>query len=304
MYGPQTVGRDDRSPMEDPMPIRALSSRRRFLVLAVAACASAALPGPVRAQVGKPETITAGELSVLYNPATPPTSFIQNGQPAGMAIDLIAEAAKRLGLKPVFRAHSDVAGALPAISNGQYDVAALGLMRTPEREAVVDFTGPWYYGWFPLVVDRASGIKGYADLRGRVVGAVKGSIQEKWLQDNQPEIRLMAFPNEVGMITAINAGSVDGILMGSAQLAEAMRRYPQLVDVARTPTPYPNAFPLRKGNTTLRAALDKALADIVADGTYVRIYDKWHAGNPLPEPLYRDYPSLVGQRKPGEVGAK
>jgi len=279
---------------------RSPTRRAAFAALLLAAAFGAS----AGAQAPKVDTISAGELTVLYNPATPPTSFIKDGQPAGMAIDLISEAARRIGLKPTFRAHADVAGALPAISNGQYDVAALGLMRTPEREAVVDFSGSWYYGWFPLVVDRKSGIKGYADLHGKIVGAVKGSIQEKFLQDNHPDIRIMAFPNEVGMITAANAGSVDGILMGSAQLESTLQRYPALVDVVRSATPFPNAFPLRKGNATLKKALDDALAAMMADGAYLKIFDRWHPGDALPEPLYADYPALAQQRKPGVAGPK
>src|SRR6059058_1209840 len=134
----------------------------RLATLIGAACLYA---GAALAQGALPETIEPGQLTVLFNPATPPTSFIRNGQPAGMAIDLIGEAAKRIGLKVSFRAHADLAGAIPAVSNGQYDVAAIGLMRTPERDAVVDFTGSWYYGWFPLVVESKSGIKGYPDLK-------------------------------------------------------------------------------------------------------------------------------------------
>lgn len=256
------------------------------------------LAGPVEAQ--RPvSTIEAGQLTVLYNPATPPTSFIRDGQPTGMAIDLITEAARRIGLRPVFRAHAEIAGALPAISNGQYDVAAIGLMRTPEREAVVDFSGAWYYGWFPLVADRKSNLKGYQDLNGKIVGVTKGSIQERWMTEKHPEIKLMAFPSEVAMIGALNAGRVEAILMGSAQVTEAQRRYPEFEILARTPTPYPNAFPVRKGNESLKTALDGALAAMMADGTYIKIFDKWHPGNALPEPLYDDYPVLSQQRQKG-----
>lgn len=269
--------------------------------LVLAASLFAAAPTFAQAQI---DTIEPGTLTVLYNPATPPTSFLKDGQPAGMAIDIVAEAARRIGLKPVFKAHSDLAGALPAVSNRQYDLAAIGLMKTPEREAVVDFTGSWYYGWFPLVVDGKAGIKGYADLKGKVVGVVKGSIQDKWMQDNHPEIKLMAFPSEVAMITAVNAGTIDGLLMGSAQVGETQKRFPQLAIAAKTPTPYPNAFPVRKGNSSLKKALDGALADMMADGTYVKIFDKWHPGDELPEPLYQDFPALAKQRAPGVLAPK
>jgi polar amino acid transport system substrate-binding protein len=275
--------------------------RRSFFAACLSAAMAVVLSGASAQQV---ETIEPGQLTVLYNPATPPTSFIKDGQPTGMAIDIVTEAARRIGLKAVFKAHSDLAGALPAVSNRQYDLAAIGLMKTPEREAVVDFTGSWYYGWFPLVVDGKAGIKGYADLKGKTVGVVKGSIQDKWMQDNQPAIKLMAFPSEVAMINALNAGSIDGLLMGSAQVGETQKRYPHFAIAARTPTPYPNAFPVRKGNASLKKALDGALGDMMADGTYVKIFDKWHPGDALPEPLYQDFPALAKQRAPGVPGPK
>ncbi|MGO4386731.1 substrate-binding periplasmic protein [Microvirga sp. 2YAF29] len=278
------------------------SKSLRCLIGACALALGSAVLGPVQAQdAGKSilDTVTPGQLTVLFNPASPPTSFIKDGKATGMAVEIVEEIAKRLNLKTEFRAHADLAGALPAVSNRQYDLAAMGLMRTPEREAVVDFSGSWYYGWFPLVVDKSSGLNGYKNLAGKVVGINKGSIQERYMVDNHPEIKLMAFPNDTAAVAALNAGKVDGVLTASALLEETLKRFPHLTVVARTPTPYPNAFPVRKGNDSLRKALDDGLRELVRDGTYVKIFDKWHAGNALPEPMYKDYPGLDAQRAPG-----
>lgn len=254
---------------------------------------------PALAQIKPAETIRAGELAVLMNSASPPTSFIREGQPAGMAIDLIGEIAKRAGLKASHKSVADLGGVLPSISNSQYDIAAVGIMRTPERMEVVDFSTSWYYGWFPLLVQGSSNIKGYGDLKGKIVGVVTGSIQERYMKDIHPDIRASAFPNDVSSVAALNAGSIDGALTGSALLSETVKRFPNLVVAARTPTPYPNAFPIRKGNKSLKDVVDKALTDIMADGTYVAIFDKWHPGSALPEPLYKDYPALSKVRAPG-----
>lgn len=254
---------------------------------------------PVSAQIEPAATIRAGELAVLMNSASPPTSFIREGQPTGFAIDIIGEVAKRIGLKPSFKSVTDLAVIVPSISNSQYDVAAVGIMRTPERMEIVDFSGSWYYGWFPLMVQTSSGIKGYGDLKGKVVGVVTGSIQERFMKDNHPEIRVSAFPNDVSSVAALNAGNIDGALTGSALLSDTVKRFPNLMVAARTPTPYPNAFPIRKGNKSLKDAVDKALTDIMADGTYIAIFDKWHSGDALPEPLYKDYPALRTLRAPG-----
>ncbi|WP_201832502.1 substrate-binding periplasmic protein [Microvirga zambiensis] len=266
------------------------------------ACAltlSAAFAGSAAAQNAAVETVVPGQLTVLFNPASPPTSFIKDGKATGMAVEIVEEIARRHNLKVEFKAHADLAGALPAVSNRQYDLAAMGLMRTPEREAVVDFSGSWYYGWFPLIVDKSAGLNGYKDLSGKTVGINKGSIQERYMLDNHPNIQLMAFPNDTAAVAALNAGKVDGVLTGSALLGETLKRFPHLTVAARTPTPYPNAFPVRKGNDSLRKALDDGLRELVKDGTYVKIFDKWHAGDALPEPMYKDYPGLEVQRAPG-----
>lgn len=251
-----------------------------------------------------PETVEAGKLTVVYNPASPPTSFNKDGKPTGMAVELVEEIARRLDLKTEFRAQSDLAGVIPAVSNSQYDLAAVGLMRTPQREAIVDFTKAWYYGWFPLIVDKSSGLNSYEDLEGKTMGINKGSIQERYMMDNHPDIQLMSFPNDTAALAALNAGKVNGVLTGSALLGETLKRFPNLTVIAKTATPYPNPFPIRKGNTSLLAAVDKAMTEIVSNGTYLRIFDKWHAGDALPEPMYRDYPGLDKQRAPGVIPPK
>jgi polar amino acid transport system substrate-binding protein len=280
----------------------------RQLLGACALTLSAAFAGSATAQDAAKntavETVVPGQLTVLFNPASPPTSFIKDGKATGMAVEIVEEIARRHNLKVEFKAQADLAGALPAVSNRQYDLAAMGLMRTPEREAVVDFSGSWYYGWFPLIVDQSAGLKGYKDLSGKTVGINKGSIQERYMLDNHPDIQLMAFPNDTAAVAALNAGKVDGVLTGSALLGETLKRFPHLTVAARTPTPYPNAFPVRKGNESLRKALDDGLRELVKDGTYVKIFDRWHVGDALPEPMYKDYPGLEGQRAPGVVAPR
>ena len=265
---------------------------------------SALAPATAQNKTGAPDTVEPGQLTVIYNPASPPTSFIKDGKATGMAVEIVEEIGKRLQLKVVFRAHSDLAGVLPSVSNSQSDLAAIGLMRTPEREAIVDFSNSWYYGWFPLVVDKSSGVQGYKDLSGKIVGVNKGSIQERYLIENHPGIQLMAFPNDTAAVAALNAGKVAGVLTGSALLEETLKRFPNLAAVEKTPTPYPNSFPIRKGNETLRKAVDGAMSHMVKDGTYVKIFDKWHAGDALPDPLYKDYPGLDAQRAPGVVSPR
>lgn len=263
----------------------------------VALIAAIGLAGPAAAQDVK--TVNEGQLSVLMTSASPPTNFIEDGEAKGMAVDLINEVARRIGLTTEFKAISEYAAIIPTIANNQFDVAAVGMMRTPPRLEIVDFTNPWYYGWFPLLARSEDGYEGYESLEGKVVGVVKGSIQEAYMQDNYPGIMLSSFPNDIAIVAALNAGSVEAALTGNALLKTNLERFPNLEVIAKTPVPYPNAFPMSKDNPELLKAVDQAMTDMMNDGTYVKFFDRWHKGDPLPDPLYKDYPGLADIRAPG-----
>lgn len=275
---------------------------RKLIAVGLMASASVSL-GYSSSAAEEVRSVTEGQLTVLMTSASPPTNFIQDGKPAGMAIDIIDEVARRIGLDTSYKAISDYAGIIPAISNNQYDIAAVGMMRTPKRLEIVDFTSPWYYGWFPLLARSESGFGGYDDLEGLSVGVVNGSIQQAYMADNYPGIRLTAFPNDIAIVAALNAGSVDAALTGNALLKTNLERFPNLEVIAKTPVPYPNAFPMSKDNPELLEAVNTAMIEIMNDGTYVEFYDRWHEGDPLPDPLYDDFPDLAKHRAKGATSS-
>jgi polar amino acid transport system substrate-binding protein len=46
---------------------------------------------------------------------------------------------------------------------------------------------------------------------------------------------------------------------------------------------YPVGFPIAKGNTELKSAVDDAVADIVADGTWLEIDQRFFPDQPVPD---------------------
>ena len=53
-----------------------------------------------------------------------------------------------------------------------------------------------------------------------------------------------------------------------------------------------NAFPVAKDHPNLLAALNKALASIMLDGTFTTLFHKWYPGEEIPPQLLKDYPGL------------
>lgn len=83
----------------------------------------------------------APELKVAITSTREPLSFIMDGEPQGLIIELIKRVAYELGMTPVF-SDMDFAGSLAAVTSGKCDVA-LGTSVTEERKKSVDFTTPY-----------------------------------------------------------------------------------------------------------------------------------------------------------------
>lgn len=47
----------------------------------------------------------------------------------------------------------------------------------------------------------------------------------------------------------------------------------------------PAAFPIKKGNTALKDAVDKALEELVKDGTWLKLYTQYFTKAPKPKDL-------------------
>jgi polar amino acid transport system substrate-binding protein len=47
----------------------------------------------------------------------------------------------------------------------------------------------------------------------------------------------------------------------------------------------PAAFPIKKGNTALETAVNKALVEVVKDGTWLKLYNQYFTKAPKPKDL-------------------
>jgi polar amino acid transport system substrate-binding protein len=121
------------------------------LVALVGCGAPAAQPTSAPAPTAAPAATTAPasgvpdlkgrEITVAIENAYLPFNYVRldNGQPEGWDYDMVAELAKRLNFKPVFK---EIAwdNMIAAVAAGQFNMAADGITITDERAKVVDFS--------------------------------------------------------------------------------------------------------------------------------------------------------------------
>lgn len=269
-----------------------MNRSRRFVLAGLAWTAGLTL---AMARAATLETGTPGELRVAYRTDDKPVSFLQGGQPAGLLIDFMNSIGERLGLRVTY-VSTTFAAMVPAVRNHQYDTAAFGVLVTPERQAVVNFTTAIGYGQAQLVSRKNALLARLDDAAGKTVAVTTGSALIPLLQQIAPQVTVKQFPNIASSVNALVSGQIDGLFTGVATAGHVVEQHPEL-QATQTVESGVNALPVAKDRPELLAALDRAIAAAMKDGTYTRLFVKWNPPSmTIPERLFGDYP---GMPRPG-----
>lgn len=102
------------------------------------------------------------------------------GKFSGLEVDLGEAMAKKLGVDVEYTPVT-AATRTALLDSGDIDMVAATFTITPERKNSWDFTTPYYTDHVGVLVEKASGLKTLADLKGKVVGVSSGSTSAKAL---------------------------------------------------------------------------------------------------------------------------
>lgn len=221
----------------------------------------------------------SGELSAAMSGAYPPFNFIDSTTNKVVGFDAsIAEAiAERLGVKAkiVTTAWDGIIAGLLA---NKYDSIVGSMTITPEREKVVDFVGPYYRAGRGVFVAQGSAVKSLGDIKGKTVGVTLGETHEKWARQ-QEGWSVKTYKGLPELLLELKAGRVDAIIADNIAVLVAVKNSGDKVTQLDTPGIEGGSvnigIAIRKGNPELKAAMQKALEDMMADGTYEKISMKW-----------------------------
>ncbi|TIU90767.1 MAG: amino acid ABC transporter substrate-binding protein, partial [Mesorhizobium sp.] len=153
-----------------------MSFTRRNLLLLAAAIGIAA--GPVAAYA-------AEVLNVGAYPTNPPFEYKnESGAFEGFEVDIVNEAAKRIGMTTEI-ADLGFQALFAATTSKRIDVAVSSITITPERLKSQAFTQPYYDSDMGIAAKADSPIKSEADLKGKIIGVLSGSTGEAWTKQHQ-----------------------------------------------------------------------------------------------------------------------
>jgi len=260
----------------------AREGRRRALARMLAlvlAPALAALSTPWAAAADLADiTATRGTLRIALEGTYPPfnVSDTTSGQLTGYDVDVARTVAMRMDLKPQF-VLTEWRAILPALSAGRVDVAISQVIITPQREKEFDFSAPYTYSQFQLIVrtnERAT-YRTLGDLKGRKLGVRQNSVFEQRARD-VPGIEVKTYPAMPENLQDLAFGRIDALLDDSL-LVDYLIKHTQLPlkAGARVGNVERVGIAMRKGHPNFKLAIDKALREARADGTLRALSLKW-----------------------------
>jgi polar amino acid transport system substrate-binding protein len=265
---------------------------RRALLRATVAAPLASLASPALAEA--PKTVTPGGLTLAYRADDKPVSFIADGKPAGFQIDFTSAIAAKLGFKPEFVA-TDFASMVPAVAAGRYDSAAFAVLVTPQRQGIVDFTTPVTFNEARLVSLRKTPLARVQDAGGKTVAITRGSALIPVMEHLAPSVTVREFPNIAASLNALRAGQVAGLFTGLATADSLVAAHDDLAS-SQIVTSGEGAYPVARANTALLGAMNTAIAALMRDGTYIKLFAQWFPQDVrIPQALYDAYPGMPRQ---------
>ena len=216
-----------------------------------------------------------GTIRIAMSGAYPPFNFVnEQNQVVGFDPSIGIEIAKRMGLEAeiVTTAWDGIIGGLLA---DKFDAIVGSMTITEERKEAVDFVGPYYTDRRGIFTLEGAAITSVSQIPEATLGVTLGETHEQWARDQGYDIK--TYKGLPELLLELENGRVDAIVVDSiAALLAAKEKGLKIVSLPDLETEsFGAGIAIRKGNPALLAAMQAALDEMMADGTYEAIAMEW-----------------------------
>ena len=245
--------------------------KKMFAAVSVALFAATAASGAFAA-----DTIRFG-VDASYPPFE---SKAPDGKLVGFDIDLGNEICKRMNAKCVW-VEQDFDGMIPGLKAKKFDGVLSSMTITPQRAEQIAFSAKLFNTPTRLVAKKGSTFQPTADsLKGKSVGVEQGTIQETYAKENwAPKgVNVVPYQNQDQVYADLISGRLDAALQDEVQADLGFLKTPRGAGFQFAGKEIPTgaaAIGLRKEDADLKGKIDKAIADMIKDGTYKKIEAKY-----------------------------
>ena len=188
----------------------------------------------------------------------------------GADVDLANAIADDLGVDIEFM-DMEFNAVLSSLEQGKVDIAISGISATPERKKSFDFSDNYYNPPQKVIVNKKNADKftSIDSLKGKKVGAQKGSVQEDVVKQQLPDAQMVSVAKVPNLIIELNQGSIDALVVEETVGASYISQNPDLqfanIDLKSSKDEaYSIALP--KDSGTLKTEIDKIIKKLNDSG--------------------------------------
>ncbi|MFB6467484.1 amino acid ABC transporter substrate-binding protein [Cytobacillus sp. Hz8] len=217
-----------------------------------------------------------GKILIGTEGTYPPFTYHDdNGKLTGFDVDIANEVAKRLGVKPEYK-ETQWDAMFAGLDAKRFDMIVNEVGIRPDRQEKYDFSTPYITSKAVLITNKSNkDIKSFDDLKG------KKSAQS--LTSNYGDMAKSFGAELVGVegfnqaVELLSSNRVEATINDNLTYLDYKKKKPDapIKEVAIHKDASQSGIMFRKGSDTLVAAVNDALADMIDDGTYLKISKKW-----------------------------
>ena len=269
---------------------------RYYLLLALGVVLAIAIPLlPAFSQVSRKTIIVATE------PTFPPFEMTDEatGQLTGFDVDLIKAIGEAAQVTVDIQGYP-FDGIIPALQSNTVGAAISAITITPERAQSVSFSSPYFKSVLAIAVqDGNDTVKSIKDLEGKRLAVAIGTTGAM-VATNVPGAKVTNFDSITSALQELVNGNADAVINDRPVLLYAIKdaglKNVKISADVGSEDYYGIAMPLAPPGeiNPTREVLNQGLFQIIENGTYNAIYDKWF-GEKNPPFLPLVAPSLVGK---------
>ena len=251
------------------------------MALALVICAFAACGGNKE----KEQTKTNAKKNTLVmatNAAFPPYEFKDGDNFAGIDVEVAQKIAEKLDMTLEIK-DVEFGSIIGGVQTGKFDMGMAGITVNEERLQSVNFTESYATGVQVVIVKEGSSIKSLDDLKGD--GSMKIGVQQDTTGDiyasdtvengGYGEDNVIRYKTGADAVQALNSDKVQAVIIDNepAKSFVAANKGLTILDAEWAVEDY--AIAVSKDNPQLLEDINKALAELKADGTLDKIIDKY-----------------------------
>jgi ABC-type amino acid transport substrate-binding protein len=241
-------------------------------------------PAPVKPAAKSPFSPPAFKITVATEGAYPPFNYLdRKGLPAGFEMELAQEACQRIKAECEFAAYKwdDL---IPGLLDKKFDIIMSSLEVTSERRRRLGLSRRYYLSPGAFIAAKGAPFDGPPSLlRNKRIGVQRDTTHADWVDKSfRRSAQIKRYNTLAEALAALEKDEVDAVFGDKTQLwlwsQKPQGKCCELVgqDIKDNQTlGLGVAAGLRKEDAKLRDALNKAFGDMIADGTYKKINDKY-----------------------------